>query len=131
MFFMSWKPFLLKRSIFTILKKIFTILLFIGGIPILAAAQQKQAGLYDSGTKVLKYYPNPASSIINFEIIKGSSSHYTLQLYNFMGRKISETVGGSEKVTIMLDGLYRGVYIFQLRDIYGKIVDSGKFQVVN
>lgn len=34
------------------------------------------------------------------------------------------------RLNFPLDGLYRGIYIFQLRDKYGKVIDSGKFQVV-
>ncbi len=34
------------------------------------------------------------------------------------------------KINIDLTDFYRGVYIYQLRDRTGKIIDSGKFQVV-
>lgn len=47
-----------------------------------------------------------------------------------MGRKVKETNAAAQRVSFSLDGFYRGVYIFQLRDQYGKVVDSGKFQVV-
>ena len=81
-------------------------------------------------TKIVKFYPNPATSVINFDISKGVDNLYTMQLFNFMGRKVGETVANSEKISFLLDGFYRGVYIYQLRDKSGKIVDSGKFQVV-
>jgi hypothetical protein len=43
---------------------------------------------------------------------------------------MSETRLGDEKITITLDDSYlRGLYIYQLRDQNGRIVDSGKFQV--
>lgn len=116
-------------SIFTRLKKTFTILLFLLGINAAIVAQQKLASQGTSVAKVLKSYPNPATTIINFDISKGSSNFYTLQLFNFMGRKVGESVGSSERISF-LDGFYRGVYIYQLRDRSGKIVDSGKFQVV-
>ena len=66
----------------------------------------------------------------HFQLPKGYDKSYTLQIYNFMGRKVSETNAITQRVSFSLDGYYRGVYIFQLRDQYGKIVDSGKFQVV-
>ena len=47
-----------------------------------------------------------------------------------MGRKIYETGTALQRVIIPLNSFFRGVYIYQLRDKYGKIVDSGKFQVV-
>ena len=34
-----------------------------------------------------------------------------------------------QKITVPLTDFYRGVYIFQFRDLKGNIVESGKFQV--
>jgi hypothetical protein len=117
-------------SIFTTLKKTLTILVFFIGINLFSFAQQKPTSQGTSDAKVLKSYPNPATTIINFDISKGRNNFYTLQLFNFMGRKVGETAASSERISFLLDGFYRGVYIYQLRDRYGKIVDSGKFQVV-
>ena len=117
-------------SIFTTLKKIFTILIFLTGINTAIVAQQKLVGQGVSAAKVLKSYPNPATSVINFDIAKGTNNFYTLQLFNFMGRKVGEITGNSERISFLLDGFYRGVYIYQLKDRYGKVVDSGKFQVI-
>jgi Secretion system C-terminal sorting domain len=122
--------FLLKMSIFTTLKKTFTILLFLIGINTATFAQQKFANQRLSAAKVLKSYPNPATSVINFDIARGNDNFYTLQLFNFMGRKVGETIGSAERISFLLDGFYRGVYIYQLKDRSGKIVDSGKFQVI-
>lgn len=47
-----------------------------------------------------------------------------------MGKKVLEMNPSSLHLNLSLDGYYRGVYIFQLRDKSGKIVDSGKFQVI-
>lgn len=80
--------------------------------------------------RVLKFYPNPAVSTINFEFQKAFEKGYTLQIYNFVGKKVSETAAVSAKTSIELTDYYRGVYIFQLRDKSGRIVESGKFQVV-
>ena len=38
--------------------------------------------------KVLKFYPNPATSIINFEITQNVQRDLTLQIYNFFGKKV-------------------------------------------
>jgi hypothetical protein len=93
-------------------------------------AQQKTAGQGTNAVKVLKSYPNPATSVINFDIAKRTDNFYTLQLFNFMGRKVGEKIGSAERISFLLDGFYRGVYIYQLKDRSGKVVDSGKFQVV-
>lgn len=47
-----------------------------------------------------------------------------------MGKKVSELTASSQRINLSLSGFYRGVYIFQLRDRFGKIVDSGRFQVI-
>lgn len=116
--------------IFTRLKKTVTILAFLTGFVFSSFAQQKPSISNGSSAKVAKYYPNPATNIINFDIANTTDNTLTLQLYNFMGRKVSESTVNSPKITFLLDGFYRGIYIYQLRDRNGKIVDSGKFQVV-
>jgi hypothetical protein len=80
-------------------------------------------------TVQVKLYPNPATSFINFELGDNAGKGYTLQLYNFMGRKLQEQVNAPERLTINLTDFPRGVYIYQLRDKGGRIIESGKFQV--
>jgi len=82
-----------------------------------------------SGQKLLKFYPNPATTYINFELISGDGKELNFQVYNFIGKKVFEQTSLSSKVTVNLNDYLRGVYIFQLRDKAGKLVDSGKFQV--
>jgi hypothetical protein len=78
----------------------------------------------------VRFFPNPATSVINFEFIKSNpESTYTLQVYNFIGKKVSEIVVTNNRATVSLDNYFRGVYIFQLKDKTGKIIQSGKFQV--
>jgi hypothetical protein len=81
-------------------------------------------------SKIVSFYPNPASSFINFEFSKSLEKGYTIQMYNFIGRKVLELPVSGNKITVTLDGYYRGIYIFQLRDKSGKIIESGKFQIV-
>lgn len=83
----------------------------------------------NSQLKVIKYYPNPASTVINFEFSKTVQRDFTLQVYNFVGKKVYELSNVSQKITVPLTDFYRGVYIFQLRDKSGRIIESGKFQV--
>ena len=82
-------------------------------------------------TKVLRFYPNPATTIISFEFDKTVDRTYTLQVYNFIGRRMTEIRITESKMTINLDDQYlRGLYIYQLRDQSSRIIESGKFQVV-
>lgn len=100
------------------------------GIGFSSAAQLRTAADNDQPAKIVKFYPNPASTSINFELPKGYEKSHSIQLFNFMGKKVAEINAVSLRVNYALDGLYRGIYIFQLRDKFGKVVDSGKFQVV-
>ena len=84
----------------------------------------------DSGSKITHFYPNPATSYINFTFDNTVDKSYTLQVYNFIGRKMNDVRITDTKITITLDDNYfRGLYIYQLRDQSGRIVESGKFQV--
>jgi hypothetical protein len=47
-----------------------------------------------------------------------------------MGKKVFEINNPSQLTNLSLSGFYRGVYIFRLSDKDGKVLDSGKFQVV-
>ena len=78
----------------------------------------------------VRFFPNPATTVINFEFTKSNpEAVYTLQVYNFIGKKVSEIVVVNNKTSVSLDNYFRGVYIFQLKDKTGRIVESGKFQV--
>lgn len=81
-------------------------------------------------SKNVKFYPNPATSVINFELTQANLRSVTLQVYNFVGKKVYELNNVNQKTTLSLTEFYRGVYIFQLRDKSGRILESGKFQVV-
>ncbi len=81
-------------------------------------------------TKITKAYPNPATSYIIFEFDKSVDRSYSLQVFAFYGKKMTEIHINESKININLDDNYmRGLYIYQLVDISGKIVESGKFQV--
>ena len=47
-----------------------------------------------------------------------------------MGKKVVEIKNIPQRITLPLNEYYRGVYIFQLRDRNGRILESGRFQVV-
>lgn len=84
----------------------------------------------DVKTKITNFYPNPASSFINFEFSKPLDKGHTIVLYNFIGKKVSEIPVSGSKITVSLDGFFRGIYVFQLRNRNAVIIESGKFQVV-
>jgi hypothetical protein len=112
------------------LKKILYILIFIAGFHFSSNAQSKPVHLTTDAVKTVKFYPNPASSFINFDFSKKYDQSYILVIFNFIGKKIEDLKVTDQKMTISLTDFYRGVYIFQLRDKDGSIVESGKFQVI-
>jgi hypothetical protein len=94
-----------------------------------ATAQNRPFVTVTPATKYVKFYPNPAIDNITFEIENFDRS-YTLQIFNFIGKKLADIKPGNPSINVPLTDFYRGIYIFQLRDRSGRILDSGKFQVV-
>jgi hypothetical protein len=95
---------------------------------------KSQAGPVPAGSdaafaKIIKFYPNPATSIINFDFQKDYDKSYNFQIFSFVGKKVFELNNVTPKTIVNLSDFYRGIYIFQLRDRNGKVIDSGKFQV--
>ena len=114
---------------FTLLKKFIYILTLLIGISFTSFAQSKNDADRLSQVKMIRFYPNPATSVINFDFQKTVDKTYSLQIFNFMGKKVFELKTLSSKMNIELNDFYRGIYIFQLRDKNGSIIESGKFQV--
>ncbi|MBO9198952.1 MULTISPECIES: T9SS type A sorting domain-containing protein [Niastella] len=93
-----------------------------------AKSQDRNPG-GDSAPTVVKFYPNPATSVITFDFQRGYDKNYNLQIFNLIGKKVEEITNITPKTTVNLNDFYRGIYIFQLKDKNGKVIDSGKFQV--
>lgn len=81
--------------------------------------------------KTIRCYPNPAVSFVNFEMPADYlSKGYSLQVYSFTGKKMYEAAVTTAKSTLTFSNdFYRGIYIYQLQDKSGKILETGKFQV--
>jgi hypothetical protein len=112
--------------------RLFYVMLFMAFLSVSGAqAQTRSTGFPDNGANsTVHYYPNPASSYITFEdISRKYDQSYSIQLFNFLGKKVYEFKLGDQKNIVNLTDFFRGIYIFQLRDPSGKIVESGKFQV--
>jgi hypothetical protein len=111
------------------LKRAFIILSVILLSAVAATAQISRTS--GSQVKVVRFFPNPATSYINFEFeTPASVSNYSLKVYNFIGKKMLEINNITPRTVVNLSDFFRGVYIFQLTDRNGKIIESGKFQVV-
>lgn len=112
------------------MKRIFYILILIAGFHFSGQAQVKSSFPTGFAVKTVKFYPNPAVSFINFEFLKNYDQSYSLEIYNFIGKKIAGIKPSDKKIILPLTDIYRGVYIFQLKDKQGTIIEAGKFQVV-
>jgi hypothetical protein len=110
------------------LKKIIIILsLLIFGVNLHGFSQGNTT---ESSNRIIKFYPNPASAFINFDFLRSYDVNYTLFIFNFMGKKILEIKNTPSRINLNLDEFYRGIYIYQLRDKNGIIMETGKFQIV-
>jgi len=70
------------------LNKIVYILILLIGINFTSFAQAKTPAQGEPIAKLLKPYPIPATTAINFEFQYGYDKSFSLQIYNFMGKKI-------------------------------------------
>lgn len=81
------------------------------------------------GSPIVRFYPNPATTFVNFDMQGNYDKGYSIQVFNFLGRKMFEATNINQSTRLNLTDFNRGVYIYQLRDRSGKVVESGKFQV--
>jgi hypothetical protein len=109
--------------------RIFYVLLSIILLTSFRATCQVSRPMPEQDHKVIKFYPNPAISYITFELVKDANKTYDLQIYSFLGRKVKDIPEVSDKTTVQLSDLTRGLYTFQLHDETGRVTDSGIFQV--
>ena len=111
------------------LKRLIYILSFMLIAVISSNGQSNRSIANGPGERIVKTYPVPAISYITIEPVKTTNTNYVLVIFNFLGRKMYEKQNFSQKTTIMLDEFTRGVYIYHLTDLTGRLVESGKFQV--
>jgi hypothetical protein len=81
------------------------------------------------GDRIVKLYPNPATSYITFDLQKGYEKGMSIQIYSFLGKRMHEVNNAGVKTNIDLNAFNRGLYMYHLLDPTGKVVESGKFQV--
>jgi len=110
------------------LKKIFTIVSFIVLSTGIAVGQNRLSG--DATNHLVKLFPNPATTYINIDISRLNSNTAIFQVFNFMGRRVYETRLSSSRTSLYLNDFFRGMYIYQLRDRNGAVLETGKFQVL-
>lgn len=118
-----------NKSKFVSLRRILPILSIVLLSAISANSQDSRIPASEQPGKIVKPYPNPATTYITFDLQKSYQKGFTLVVYNFLGKKMNESQNVTEKTTLTLTDFPRGVYIYHLTDQSGKVVDTGKFQV--
>lgn len=112
------------------LKRIIYISIFLIGLTFTSSAQNKIAGSGDPSAKIIKVYPIPATTVINFDFQQGYDKSYSFQIYNFVGTKVFERKTTSPQFSLSLSDFFRGIYFYRLLDKDGKFIESQRFQVV-
>lgn len=110
------------------MKRFLLILSFIVSLTVSAQAQSSRPAA-DSGDPILRFYPNPAISFVTFDFQKNYERGLSIQVFNFLGKVVYENKSIANKTTLNLNDYNRGIYIYQLRDASGRMIESGKFQV--
>lgn len=108
------------------MKQILSILCFVF---LLGSSSQAQTSGNPGDERIVKMYPNPATSNITFDLQKDGNRGLSIQLYSLIGKKMYESSNVKGKVSVDLQEFNRGLYIYHLVDNTGKIIESGKFQV--
>ncbi|MCU7548671.1 T9SS type A sorting domain-containing protein [Chitinophagaceae bacterium LB-8] len=105
-------------------------LLLISFIILLTITQLPAQGLKaNPGGPYVRFYPNPAITTVTFDFQKNYEKGYSIQIFSFLGKKMFEANNLGLRTSINLSDFNRGVYIYQLFDRNGKMIESGKFQV--
>ena len=114
---------------FVLVKRILPIISFILLTAMNSKGQSTREPSPDAAQRIMKFYPNPATTFIKAEFQKNFNAGYTLQIINFIGKQVYEAKNVNSSTTLDLSTYTRGVYIYQLKDPSGKVIESGKFQV--
>ena len=82
------------------------------------------------GVKNVKYFPNPATTIINFDFSdKIDLKNATFKISSLIGKTMFETNKLTSRTVVNLNDFFRGIYIYQLIDRNGRVLESSKFVV--
>lgn len=112
------------------MKKFVYILIFIIGLNFTLQAQNKSANSGNGTEKLIKLYPIPASTVINFDFVAGYDKSLSFEVYNFTGKKVYELKNPPQKFILTLTDFSRGFYYYQLRDKTGKLIETVRFLVL-
>ena len=112
-------------------KSLLIVIMVLGFVSFGFAQKQPQTiPLPAQKTEYVRFFPNPATTNINFEFNNNISTGSSILVYNLMGKEVMNIKKLSVFTNVSLQGLFRGVYIFKLLDEKGRTLQSGKFQII-
>lgn len=113
------------------MKQIFYILIFIIGLNFTSLAQNNTSPSGEDGAaKLIKLYPIPATTAINFDFVSGYDKSFYFEVYNFTGKKVYELKNLPPRINLPLNDFSRGFYYYQLRDKNGRLIETQRFLVI-
>ena len=78
---------------------------------------------------LVRFYPNPAVNFITFEIKEPVQRGTNIQVFSFLGRQVATIPVNGQRITVSLNDYFKGIYVFQVKDPKGKVLETNKFQV--
>ncbi len=112
------------------MKHIVYIAIFIIGLNFTSFSQNKPITPANGSAKLIKLYPIPATTVVNFDFVSGYDKTLSFQIYNFTGKKVYELKSPPQKINLALTDFSRGFYYYQLRDKNGKLIETVRFLVI-
>jgi len=74
-------------------------------------------------------YPNPASTQVNFKVSGSGINAYGIEVYDITGKKISTNAVKDNMASINTSTYASGLYIYQVYDKSGALMNVGKFSI--
>lgn len=114
----------MHRSLYTVF------LLLVLGSTSFGQTEPSRSGANAQLSRQIRCYPNPATTAIFFEFkVRNALESTQLRIYNFLGKKVVDIPRLNANTRIDLQHFNRGIYIYQLTDAHGRVMESGKFYV--
>lgn len=85
-------------------------------------------GSIDAGGSV-SIYPNPAAKTVNFHF--GETQPAKITIYDMTGRVVAQKNTAEKNVSLVVEQLNNGMYIYHSTDLAGRILSKGSFNVVH
>jgi hypothetical protein len=113
------------------LRRLLLLVTFIISLSVFTDAQSPRLSSPDTAGPVLRFYPNPATTVITFDFQANYVKGCSIAIYNFMGQEVYTAKNVASKTTVNLntDNFKRGLHFYRLYDASGKLLETNRFQV--